>query len=241
MTSDGPPADSTDEPLTAVVARALRQEILDGAMPPGSRITQDAIAARYGTSRSPVREALRELAAEGLVTIVPDVGARVAPLDGDELVEAYLMREALEPIAVARSAANATPEHLAQMRAALERSEISAAQGDMEAYLEADREFHHMTFQLNDMPRLMRAIEGLWNTIDRHRAITSLVAARQDVGGIEHRLLLDAFERHASEDAAQLQQMHVRRSRVFLSDPANAATIGNEGADVVNEQRRDEP
>ena len=186
-------------------------------MPPGSRITQDAIAARYGTSRSPVREALRELAAEGLVTIVPDVGARVAPLDGDELVEAYLMREALEPIAVARSAANATPEHLAQMRAALERSEISAAQGDMEAYLEADREFHHMTFQLNDMPRLMRAIEGLWNTIDRHRAITSLVAARQDVGGIEHRRrIAQQFARPFDRD--RLQERLRRQPRPPLED-----------------------
>lgn len=223
MISDSAPAlDTTDEPLTAVVARALRQDILDGVMAPGSRITQDAIAAKYGTSRSPVREALRELAAEGLVTIVPDVGARVTPLDRDELIEAYLMREALEPIAVARSAAAATPEHLAQMREAFEHSELFAAQGDMDAYLEADRRFHFLSFQFNGMPRLKRAIEGLWNTTNRHPATSSLVAERQEVGSIEHRLMLDAFERHASEDAAQLQQMHVRRSRVFLSAPGKA-------------------
>lgn len=224
-----PAIDTIDEPLTAVVARALRQDILDGEIPPGSRITQDAVAAKYGTSRSPVREALRELAAEGLVTIVPDVGARVTPLDADELIEVYLMREALEPIAVARAAMEATTEHLAQMRTALQHSESFAARGQTDAYLEADRQFHFLTFQFDGMPRLRRAIEGLWNTTNRHRATLRLVAERQEVGAIEHRLMLDAFERHAGEDAAQLQQIHVRRSRVFLTQAAD--TIASDADD----------
>jgi GntR family transcriptional regulator, rspAB operon transcriptional repressor len=223
--------DLAAEPLTAVVARALRQDILDGVMPPGTRITQDSIAAKYGTSRSPVREALRELAAEGLVTIVPDVGARVAPLDVEEVVEAYLMREALEPIAIARSAVRSTIENRARMRDALHRSDECARKGDMEGYLEADREFHQLSFAEAGMPRVVRAIHGLWNIIDRHHAMSSLVAARQDVGSVEHFLILDAFERHAGEDAAVLQQMHARRSRIFLSDPANAAQVQAEKTD----------
>jgi len=233
--SDGTQVDTVDEPLTAVVARALRQDILDGVLPPDGRITQDAIAAKYGTSRSPVREALRELAAEGLVSIVPDVGARVAPLDRDELVEAYLMREALEPLAIARCVASVTPEHLAQMRAALDRSDVFAAQGDIEAYLDADRRFHLLSLQVTGMPRLTRSIEGLWNTINRHRATSSLVANRQEIGSSEHWLILDAFERRASKDAAVLQQMHVRRSRVFLSDPATAIGPDTGGARLITE------
>jgi GntR family transcriptional regulator, rspAB operon transcriptional repressor len=235
MNADSSPVlDTVDQPLTAVVAGALRQDILDGVIPPGSRITQDAIAAKYGTSRSPVREALRELAAEGLVTIVPDVGARVTPLDWDELIEAYRMREALEPIAVGRAAAAATPEHLELMRTALERSETFMASGDTAEYLEADRQFHRLSFQADGMPRLMRAIEGLWNTTYRHRATLRLVAERQEVGVMEHRLMLDAFERHASDDAAQLQQIHVRRSRLFLTESANA--LAEDGDDYPPDQ-----
>jgi DNA-binding GntR family transcriptional regulator len=142
------------------------------------------------------------------------------------------MREALEPIAVARAAAGATAEQLARMRAALERSESFAERGQTDAYLEANRQFHLLSFQFDGMPRLRRAIEGLWNTTSRHRAPFRLVADRQEMGGLEHRLMLDAFERHAGDDAAQLHLLHVRRSREFFSAAASITTAGADDDDA---------
>src|SRR5215467_8077804 len=98
-----PPDASPDVPLTEQVRLGIRDDIVSGRLRPGERIVQDSVARRYGTSRIPVREALRDLASEGLVTLAPDVGARVAKLNPGELHEVYLMREALEPIAVAAS------------------------------------------------------------------------------------------------------------------------------------------
>ena len=87
-----------------LIVRELRDEILDGRLRPGERIHQQAVAERFGTSRLPVREALRQLQHEGLVVVLPNAGARVARLDQAELVEVYLLRERLEPLAIELSA-----------------------------------------------------------------------------------------------------------------------------------------
>src|SRR5215216_991413 len=84
------------EPLAEAVARQIRAAIIDGRLEPGTRVRQEEIARRLGTSRIPVREALRQLEMEGLVTLVPHVGARVALLDFGEYTELYRMREAVE-------------------------------------------------------------------------------------------------------------------------------------------------
>jgi DNA-binding GntR family transcriptional regulator len=90
-------------PLAEWVSAQLREAILNGSLKPGERIRQEAVATQYGTSRIPVREALRQLASEGLVSLVPDVGARVARLDLNELDEIYKLREQLEPLTIRES------------------------------------------------------------------------------------------------------------------------------------------
>jgi DNA-binding GntR family transcriptional regulator len=204
------------EPARHAIARGLRHDIVNGVLPAGQRIPQEEIARQYNTSRIPVREALRDLEAEGLVTIVRDVGARVAPLDPAELTEAFLMREALEPLAVSHGATQRTEEQLAQMRTALELSEACADE-DVACYLQYDRAFHLLTIQASGLHRTTQVIENLWNTTYRHQKSSALMAHRREVGAVEHRLLLDAFECHQAEDAAMLHEMHVRRSRLVLT------------------------
>ena len=101
------------ESRATAVARELREAIVEGRLQPNERIKQDAVAKRLGVSRLPVREALRELASEGLVTLERDVGARVTSLDPRELLEVYLLREAVEPMMVAQSARKITADELA--------------------------------------------------------------------------------------------------------------------------------
>ena len=98
-----PPQDNV---ASTRIADALRAAILDGRYRPGERIRQEEVAARSGVSRIPVREALRMLAAEGLVTLVANTGAWVAKLSLDECVETYLIRERLEPMLLRASLPN---------------------------------------------------------------------------------------------------------------------------------------
>jgi DNA-binding GntR family transcriptional regulator len=88
------------EPLAASVARDLRRQIMNGEIAPDERIKQEIVAERYGVSRSPVREAFRELASDGFIELERDVGARVRPFSRHEMYELYLAREALEPVII---------------------------------------------------------------------------------------------------------------------------------------------
>lgn len=197
------------------VAGELRQEILSGAMPPGSRIRQEDLASRFNSSRIPVREALRLLETEGLVTLVANSGAWVARLDQAELLEIYKIRERLEPLALGESLPHLLPEEIAELQrlaAAME------AAPDIDSFLRFDREFHLLSYSRAAMPSLLAMIERFWNTTQQYRRAytTLLVSAGAWATHYEHRLLIEAIRRRDRPDAEALLQMHLRRTRQQL-------------------------
>src|SRR5439155_8126387 len=120
----------------------LRAAIRDGRLRPGQRIGQAAIAGEFGVSRLPVREALRELQSEGLVTLDPNAGARVASLDAEELEEVYWMRERLEPPLLAESLPWRSEDTFAQLRRFVDEMETLAERREGEGWEKIDRQFH---------------------------------------------------------------------------------------------------
>ena len=207
----------SDVPLTVQVWTGIRDDIVSGRLRPGERIVQDSVAKRFGTSRIPVREALRHLASEGLVTLAPDVGARVAKLNSSELHEVYLMREALEPIAVAASVPLLPEAALVGLLKLAEEGERRADAGDMQGFLELDRQFHELTFSAAELPRLRRVVDSLADTTTQYRRVYSFLPDKLTISHAEHRLLVDAFERRAPEDAAAIHRLHTRRTREGLA------------------------
>jgi DNA-binding GntR family transcriptional regulator len=203
-----------------LILKELRDEILDGRLRPGERIHQQAVAGRFGMSRLPVREALRQLQNEGLVVVLPNAGARVARLDAEEFDEVYLLRGRLEPLAVERSAPHLTDEQLAVLRRELEAMEAFPEVGGREAEWSAhDRTFHLATFAAAHSPRLLAIIESLWNVAEPYRrAYLGLHPEIVELTLVEHRLLLDALERRDGEDAARVLEMHIRRTRLSLAE-----------------------
>jgi DNA-binding GntR family transcriptional regulator len=105
-------SNSTHHTLAERVRQEIAQRIREGRYRAGDRIGQEELASEYGTSRLPIREALRQLASEGLITVQPHAGARVARLDLAELEEVYLIRERIDPLAVARCVPNLSDEDL---------------------------------------------------------------------------------------------------------------------------------
>lgn len=200
------------------VGGQLREAILDGRLRPGQRLRQAAIALESGTSRIPVREALRELASEGLVVLQPNAGARVASLDLQELEEIYRLRELLEPYAIAASAPLLTDVNLALIAQLVERMEQAADPDDLRPWLALDRDFHFATFAAAPMPRLLGLVEGFWNTTQQYRRVYTRLPQRLEIAHTEHRLLLEALERRDPEDASRLLTTHIRRTRLTLED-----------------------
>lgn len=207
------------EPMAAVVGRSVREAILDGRLKPGERIRQENVAQRLGTSRIPVREALRQLETEGLVTLVPHSGARVAVLDFDRFLELYRLREAVEPMVMAESASRLTDaqiEHLRELATTVE-----ATSDDPLRWLEADRRLHLESYAAAPMPRVLSMIEGFWNQSQQYRrAYLYAVRSNMEIVHYEHRLILEALERRSPDDAADLQRLHIRRTRSTLSPHA---------------------
>jgi DNA-binding GntR family transcriptional regulator len=205
----------------SLITDALRIDIISGKLRPGDRIHQEAIAERFGTSRSPAREALKMLQSEGLVVVLPNLGARVPKLDAGELDEVYWLREHVEPAALARSAVYLTEEQFAAMQAsidALDREEERGAP-DPAAILRIDRHFHLTALSANASERLLQVIRGLWNIAEHYRiAYFQLLGAEaRQTSQVEHRLILDALRRGSPEDAAALLRVHIRRTRIGLA------------------------
>ena len=220
------------------VVRELRGEILDGRLRPGDRIGQAALADRLGVSRSPVREALRELQAEGLVAQVSNVGARVVSLDADAFGEVYWLRERIEPGALAAGIAQLEPGDDAQLRSWVEQMEQAAAEGDHDTWHELDRVFHFLPLERAGLARVQQQVELLWNQAAPYRRIYTTHTTFPDavvISHAEHRLLLDAIERREPSDAERLLAVHIRRTRLALrahpelfERPPTSTSRGNE-------------
>lgn len=206
------------EPIGQAIARRVRDAILDGRLGPGTRIRQEALARRFGVSRIPVREALRLLETQGLVTLVPHSGARVATLDLAEHLELYLIREALEPLAIAQSAPHLTDEQLAELHRLA--GEIAAARDDEQRWLELDRQFHLLSYAGAPQPRLLGMIDDLWNTTQHYRRAYRTTLSDEEFAfvDLDHRFILDALDRHDPVDAESRMRSHIRRTRLTLTE-----------------------
>jgi DNA-binding GntR family transcriptional regulator len=215
----GTATDARDNVASHRIADSLRTAILDGSYAPGERIRQEDVAARSGASRIPVREALRMLAAEGLVTLVANSGAWVTRLSMAECTETYLIRERLEPLLLRTSMPfleDATIGRLAELAAAME------ATGSVDAFMRADREFHLSSYAGAAPGETWHIIHRMWNTTHHYRREFTKRAARGDSDGglgvthLEHRLLLDCVRRQDADDAERVLVTHIRRTRLEL-------------------------
>jgi DNA-binding GntR family transcriptional regulator len=203
--------------LSQRVTLDIKNLILSGDLTPGSRIRQEELALRFGTSRIPVREALRYLESEGLVTLKANSGAWVAKLDLAECIEIYKIRERIEPLAVSESVLRLEQQQVARLESLVERMELSR---DAEAFLSLDREFHLGSYTGCCMPELQSLIERYWNKTQRYRgAFTHLVGPQgRWLMNYEHRLIMEAIKRRDIEGSASLVHGHIRRTRLTLAE-----------------------
>ena len=196
-----------------MVAAELRTAILSGRLAAGAPLRQDHIAAAYGVSHIPVREALRRLEAEGLVAYRPRRGAVVARLDGAEAWEITEMRMALEALAVRLSLARATAADFAAAEAALA---AGARAATTEARSAANWDFHRALYGPCARPRLLRSVEGLWRQLDRYLRVVWQAAEVQGRSQDEHRAILAAYRRRDLEAALALTEAHIREAGQVL-------------------------
>jgi len=209
------PAGSTQ----SVIRDELRGIILHGEVPPGSAIPVDAVAAAFGVSRIPVREALMTLIGEGLVDHRPNGGYRVAMLTAREFGEIYLVREALETAALWAAVAGAGAEDDQQARAALRALDAAIEDDDSgTAYHRESRRFHLALIVPCRMGRLLHMLESAWNMTEPLRPMSHLTGADRELLHSDHAGMLAAFLRRDADALALACAAHHHRLQDFISE-----------------------
>lgn len=196
----------TKDTIAAQISRILAERIVTGVLEPGSRLGQDHIAAEFGASHVPVREAFRRLEAQGLVVSEPRRGVRVASFSLDEVKEVAEMRAALEVLALRHAAPHLTKAILDQAEAANRACEKA---DDVQAWEEANLLFHRLILAPCSMPRLLKAVDDLHTASARF-----LLAGWRTEWDVptdrDHRAILDALRAGRVDVAAPILARHVQ-------------------------------
>lgn len=197
--------------LAAQAYTAIRQILTEGEAAPGDPVSENALAERLGMSRTPVREALRELTRDGLLDLFPGRGYFLPRHSASDLRELFELREALEGLAARAAAPRASDSELAALR------EICAAYEGARDWRERARhgsEFHRLVAEAARNGRLAGALSAIAAQISMvRRAELRAFAARGPEAAEEHRSILDAIAARDPEAAERAARAHVRRSQ----------------------------
>jgi DNA-binding GntR family transcriptional regulator len=213
------------------IAVLIEEAIVSGELAPGTVLRQEQVSERFGVSRTPVREALRKLAALGLVSFEPNRGVRVRTLSHEDLREAFLVRAELEALVTETAAPRMTEDDLAELAEAeqrfarLTREMRSHEPGSnrralMAEWMRANHAFHDVLYRVADMPYVesvakaaRRTFSGpaVWAPSDEH--LDRLYERNQ----AEHRAIRGAIEAHSVAGARELAREHVMHSFQLLT------------------------
>lgn len=215
------------------VQQTLRHAILDGKLRGGTRLVQAEIATQLGVSTTPVREAMRDLATEGLIIFDPHRGAMVRILNQTEIDEVYELRAALEPLRAPRAAALVTEEVLERAGELIRDMED---QTDPSRWVESNRAFHALFDDLGDGSRLASILDGLRNSAATFVGIS--LDKRPDqmmLANIEHLALLEAYRARDVPRIIELTLSHFESTRAILHElPASADQDSASAGDTVS-------
>jgi DNA-binding GntR family transcriptional regulator len=199
-------------PLREQVVTLVRDAILGFRLQPGQRLVERELVEQLGVSRATVREVLRQLAVEGLVTVVPQRGAIVTALSPDDAADLYEMRASLEALAVRRFVQRATPEQVAALRAAVGEIERTAASADPQDQLHAKDRFYEVLFTGSGSAPLQQTLAGLQARVRLLRATSLSQPGRPQEAATELRAVVDAVEAGDAEAAAAACARHIENA-----------------------------
>lgn len=202
--------------LSAMIADQLRQSILDGTHPAGVQLRQDALGEAYGVSRIPVREALFQLEAEGLVRIVPQKGAIVSELSLDEINDVFDLRRLLEPRMLAASAPHFTEADFAGLDDIQTRFEKAIAAGNVSEWGQLNAEFHMALYVRARQPRTQAIVTALLQTSDRYTRMQLSNTTAMGIAEREHAELIALCRAGEVSDACSFLEKHIEAVRTDL-------------------------
>jgi DNA-binding GntR family transcriptional regulator len=190
------PIEDMNKTVSSMAQERIRAAILDGILPPGTRIDQNQLAKDLNTSLVPVREALKKLEGEGFVQIIPRRGAFVTDTSIKDMEDLYFARSILEGQAGYHAAANITQEKLDQLDTLHDKVRLALESHDFGEFTTLNRQFHFIIYDSAGSTYLSGMIASLWDLAERYRYRYVFFKDQADVIQAEHKKILDACHAH---------------------------------------------
>ncbi len=187
----------------------IREDILSGKYDKDEELKEKAIGDELGVSRTPVREALRQLELEGLVTIIPNKGAYVVGFTAQDIHDIYEIRSVLEGLCARRAARRATPEQLEALEEIMILSDFKAQRGHFDQLVELDNKFHQLLYEASQSKVLEHVLRDYHHYVERVRKVTLTVPKRSIESNEEHRQILMALKEKDEKRAEKLANQHI--------------------------------
>lgn len=214
---DAPTLGQAHTPLRLAVTDAIRDRIVEGTYPPGSRLYEETVADELGVSRNPIREAFQVLAAEGFVALEPRRGASVASVDSRRAAEIFEVRGALEGLVAELAATKCTDESIAELRSIIAEGQLAADSGLLADLPQLNTRFHGQLAAMADnalLAAMLDRLSGIVRWIYAER-----IAERVRASWHEHTLICEAVAAGEATRARRLALDHVASARrAFFAD-----------------------
>lgn len=204
--------------LASAVAEKLRAMIIRGDVQEGEQLRQDAIAADFQVSRIPVREALRQLEAEGLIKIVAHRGAVVSALSPDEIEELFDIRALLECAVLKLSIPHLTDADFQKADGILQIYEKALSKEEVRSWGQLNSQFHSILYSRANRPHFMSIIKMINNNGDRYTRLQLYLTHALDRAKQEHRMLLELCRKRDTAGASELLEKHIHNAGRMLKE-----------------------
>lgn len=224
--------------LREKILETIREAILKGTLKPGEKVAEPDLAERFGISRTPIREAFRQLESEGYLTVIPRKGAVVAALSEQDVQEFYAIKSILEGYAAELAATRLEEKDIDKLVKFNERLKQLAGEGDVKTFFRVHNEFHELFLKAAGNKKLYDLVLHLGMKFNRLRMASLSVEGRMAISVAEHEKLIKAFRKHDGEQAENLVKKTAAIGGEVLLESMTMAE-GGKGKKSILQQRID--
>lgn len=192
----------------------LRRKLIDGEIAPGARVPERELCETLGISRTPLREALKVLAAEGYLVLLPNRGARAAKLSTKDVSDLFDVCEAMEAIAGELACQRITPDEIEEIKALTLSMKGAFEEGDLASYYRLNRRIHEAIVKAADNAVLSGLYESVVARIRRARFVAPIPDSHWQLAMCEHEAMVNALVRRDGQGLAHILKTHLRNKRI---------------------------
>src|SRR5512133_3923760 len=212
--------------LREKILEHIRDAIISGALKAGSKVSEPELAERYGISRTPIREAFRQLESEGYLTVIPRRGAVVSEFSQKDVEDFYAIKSILEGYAARQACKNLTDKELDRLQANNKRLTELVGSNDIKSFIKVHNEFHEMFIRAANNEKLRELITSVVTRFQRLRFMSLSLPGRMEIVVQEHAKIIEAFRRKDSDAAEMLVRKNAEYGgRVLLDGSVSASQM----------------